>query len=75
VDASITSRPFARTCSNEVFTRRISAFINGENPPPSISHPTPKIGFLVGPEKGTLRYHRQKLIPGCRDEQGTQEVE
>ena len=31
--------------------------------------------YFVGPEKGTLRYHRQKLIPGCRDKQGTQEVE
>jgi hypothetical protein len=34
-----------------------------------------QLKYLVGPEKGTLRYHRQKLIPGCRDEQGTQEVE
>ena len=35
----------------------------------------PKDSSLVGPEKGTLRHHRHKLILGCREEQRTQEVE
>jgi hypothetical protein len=29
----------------------------------------------VGPEKGTLRHHRQKLPPGSRGGQRTKEVE